>query len=274
MKRPSLVVFFLVPVMALAQPVDSINREIKLQGSINFRDLGGYPAKDGKHIKWGKIYRSAEISNLTEQDLARLNTLSINRVFDFRGPMEVSKAPDRLPATAQRISLPAGSEQVGNDMSAFMKAMQKAKSGDSLMLTYYTGIEPFKDRYKPIFNQLLNESGDSAILFHCTAGKDRTGIFAALLLYALDVDTAFIMQDYLASNNYIRAGNASRVKMMVESLKIPEQVVNDVMGVKASYLQATMQTISTRYGNISRYLKKVMGLNKKKIKKLRLLYEA
>lgn len=273
MKKLFLVISILTPFIINAQIEDSTKREIKLQGAFNFRDLGGYRTTDGKHIKWGKIYRSAEINNLTDKDLDKLASLSINRVFDFRGPMEVSKAPDRLPVNAQRISLPAGSEQVGGDMSAFMKTMMKATNGDSIMLPFYANIEPFQKRYKPLFDDLFTESKDSAILFHCTAGKDRTGIFAALLLSALDVDTATIFQDYLASNYYSKSGNAVKERMMA-GLKMPEQVVKDVLGVKADYLHATFNTINNQYGNVKMYLKKVMGLNKKKIKKLKQLYEA
>ena len=268
----SLLSVVLIPILLNAQVDDSTKREIKLQGAFNFRDIGGYATKDGKHIKWGKMYRSADISKLTDEDVKKLTALAINNVFDFRGPMEVSKAPDRLPLTAIRTSLPAGSEQLGGDNAPMFKSMRVATSGDSIMLPYYANIESFEKRYKPIFDQLLIQPKDSAILFHCSAGKDRTGIFTALLLSVLDVDTAIIFQDYLASNFYSNNKNAAIKKMMIENFKIPEPVATDVLGVKTSYLQSTFTAINSQYGSIENYLKNVMGLDKKKMKKLKSLY--
>jgi protein-tyrosine phosphatase len=143
--------------------------------------------KDGKTVKWGRIYRSGEINNLTAADLDTMENRHINYVMDFRGPAEVATAPDKLPRGAVRVSLPYGSKQVG-DKGRMMQVMATASTGDSIMLPFYAQIAPFAQRYKPVFTNLLNNSDDSALLFHCSAGKDHTGIGAALVLYALGVD--------------------------------------------------------------------------------------
>ncbi|MGC4102616.1 tyrosine-protein phosphatase [Ferruginibacter sp.] len=257
---------------AYTQIADSSQRMVKLKGALNFRDIGGYTAAKGKHVKWGKIYRSAEINNLTAADLDSLQARHISYVMDFRGPAEVSVAMDKLPVGATRISLPAGSENVGGDRSKMMEMMSKANNGDSIMLPFYTNIQSFTDRYKPVFATLLKNNEDSAVLFHCTAGKDRTGISAALILYALGVDEKTIMQDYLASNYYRQAGNEQMRKMLVNNYHIKEDVVDDVMMVKEKYLTATFDTIKAKYGSIDKYLASEMGLSKKSIKKLRAMY--
>jgi protein-tyrosine phosphatase len=113
--------FIILPMAGMAQVRDSARREIKLQGAINFRDLGGYPTRDGGHVKWGRIYRSAALNNLTSDDLEKLRGLSLAFVADFRGPYEVKVAPDRLPANVTRLSLPAGSENIGD--SSYMRNM-------------------------------------------------------------------------------------------------------------------------------------------------------
>ncbi|MEI9955511.1 MAG: tyrosine-protein phosphatase [Ferruginibacter sp.] len=136
---------------------------VKLKGALNFRDIGGYAAAKGKHVKWGKIYRSAEINNLTTADLDSLQARHINYDMDFRGPSEVSIAPDKIPVGATRISLPAGSEGVG-DRTKMMEMMSKASTGDSIMLPFYTNIQSFTDRYKPVFATLLNNNKDSAVI--------------------------------------------------------------------------------------------------------------
>ncbi len=271
MKKYVLCLLLALPFMLRAQIADSAQRKVHLQGAMNFRDIGGYATKDGKHVKWGKIYRSAEISNLTSADLDTLQSRHINQILDFRGPSEVSAAPDKIPAGALRLSLPYGSENLG-DRGKMMQQMSRASNGDSIMLPFYTNIESFGKRYRPVFATLLNNSKDSAILFHCTAGKDRTGISAALILYALGVDEKTIMEDYLASNYYRQPDMQRMKKMLVDNYHMKEEVVEDVMGVKEKYLTATFDAIKTKYGSMDSYLKTEMGLDAKTLKQLRKMY--
>lgn len=272
MKHLLLILLFSVLISATrAQVADSSMRMVRLKGAINFRDLGGYATKDGRHVKWGKIYRSAEINNLTAGDLDSLKNRHIHYIMDFRGPAEFNTAPDKLPETAIRISLPAGSENVG-DRSKMMQQMSAASTGDSIMLPFYNNIEPFGDRYRPVFQTLLKNNADSSVLFHCTAGKDRTGIGAALVLYALGVEEEQIMQDFLASNYYRKPDMERMRKMLVDNYHLKEEVVNDVMSVKEKYLEATFGTIRAKYGSLDNYLKVVMGLHKKELKHLRNMY--
>ncbi|MBY0482626.1 MAG: tyrosine-protein phosphatase [Chitinophagaceae bacterium] len=125
MQKFFLFTVLLFPLFAICQIADSTKREVKLQGAINFRDIGGYKTKDGKTVQWGKIYRSAEINRLTAEDLDKLERLNIHYVLDFRGPSEVAAGPDKVPNNAIRISLPAGSEEVG-DRSKMFKQMSTA----------------------------------------------------------------------------------------------------------------------------------------------------
>ncbi|MFC4231356.1 tyrosine-protein phosphatase [Parasediminibacterium paludis] len=271
MKKLLLWMVAISPMATFAQINDSTQRQVKLQGAVNVRDLGGYATKSGKAVKWGKIYRSAEINNLTPTDLDTLRNRKIDYVLDFRGPAEFTTAPDKLPVGATRISLPSGSEDVG-DRGKMMQSMMKATTGDSIMLPFYANIAPFTNRYKPMFETLLHHAKDSAVLFHCTAGKDRTGIAAALILYALGVDEQTIMNDYLASN-YYRQRDSERMKtLLVNTYHMKESVVNDVMGVNEKYLNATFTAIKAQYGSVDNYLKKEMGLGTKEIKQLREAY--
>jgi protein-tyrosine phosphatase len=260
-----------LPLITHAQVADSTQREIKLHGAINFRDIGGYEAKDGKHVKWGKIYRSASLNNLTPDDLQKLQSLSLAWVGDFRGPYEVKAAPDKLPPSATRVSLPAGSENIGD--SNYMKNMtRQMMKGDSALVGFYSTLTPFKERYKPVFDELLLLNKDSALLFHCTAGKDRTGIAAALILYALGVDEKTIMSDYVATNYYRAAENQRAVAGMVKGYGVDEATAKGMMAARESYLNATFTAIRNNYGSIDNYLEKEMGLDKKKRKKLADLY--
>lgn len=251
--------FCLVSVSLLqAQVADSSVREVKLKGAVNFRDLGGYPTKDGKKIKWDRLYRSAALNALTEEDINRMKELKLAIVLDFRGPLEIQSAPDRVIAGAKNINLPAGSETVGDAKA--MQAMLAAIKDESYMTSFYGTIAPFKDRYKPMFDQLLQLGKDSALLFHCTAGKDRTGIAAALLLYALGVDETLIFEDYLATNYYRSRENERAIAGMVQMYHLDEKVARNMMAAKKEYLEATFQSIRKAYGSVEHYLRDEMGL--------------
>lgn len=245
-------------VAGFSQIADSSRREIKLQGVVNFRDMGGYTTKDGRHVKWGKLYRSAELSHLTAGGLDTLSNLSIAYVADFRGPFEVKAAPDKLPAGAIRVSLSAGSEHTGD--SNYMKQLLQSVKGDEGLVPFYSNISSFGDRYKPLFAELLQVNKDSAVLFHCTAGKDRTGIAAALILTALNVDDAKIMEDYLATDYYRKLENERAIKGMQQMYKMDEATARNLMGTKEAYLQATFNAIRSQYGSIDNFFVKVLDL--------------
>ena len=126
-----------------AQVADSAKRVVPVKGAINFRDAGGYETKDGHHVKWGKVYRSAAINKLTDADLQLLNARHINTVVDFRGHDESAKAPDRLLPNTNYTLCPAGSDSVGN----MMQNAAALKTGDSLMEAFYTSTQYFVARY-------------------------------------------------------------------------------------------------------------------------------
>jgi protein-tyrosine phosphatase len=252
------------------QVADSIVREIKLQGAVNFRDIGGYNTKDGKKIRMGMLYRSAALNTLTDADVAKIAALNIKYDFDFRGPYEVKTAPDKIPTGTTRISLPAGSENVGD--SNYIKNMGKYMKSDSFLISFYTVLTPFKDRYTPLFDSLVANTTASPILFHCTAGKDRTGIAAALILYALGVDEETIFKDYEATNYYRRNENVKAIAQMTKYYGMDEKTASNMMGAKKEYIQSTFVTIKAQYGTINNYLEKVLGLNSKKIKQLKAIY--
>jgi protein-tyrosine phosphatase len=261
--------FIILSNSATAQIADS-SREVKLQGAVNFRDIGGYPTKNGKKVKMGLLYRSAALNTLTDADLAKIAALDIKYDFDFRGPYEVKTAPDKIPTGTTRISLPAGSENIGD--SNYLKNMGKYLKSDSFMMSFYTILTPFKDRYTPLFDSLISNKNTSPMLFHCTAGKDRTGIAAALILYALGVDEQIIFDDYEATNYYRRNENAKSIAQMTKYYGLDEKTASNLMGAKKDYIAATFATIRSKYGSLDVYLDKELGLTKKKINQLRTMY--
>ena len=270
MKTLALLLPFVASV-ALAQPapqapadtlVYNARRAVSLEGSSNFRDLGGYPAAGGKTVKWGHIYRSADISKLTDADLKTLTDHHIAIDCDLRGPDEVSKSPDRLPTGVTYVNLPAGSENVR------LGANYAAMNRDSLMNATYNRTDHLKAKYKPLFDQLLELTDDQALLFHCTAGKDRTGIGAALVLSALGVDRATILKDYAATDVYWQQGREQVARMMAQGGTDAAQMAK-MLAANPAYLENTFQAINTKYGSMADFLKTEMELTPEKLSALR-----
>jgi protein-tyrosine phosphatase len=243
---------------AYAQVADSAKRHVVLQGAANFRDLGGYTTSDGHHVKWGEIYRSADISKLTDADLAILKERKITYDVDLRGRQESAKAPDKLNPGTDYILCPAGSDNM--DWIKTISTL-KGNQGDSIMMVYYSNTQYLAERYKPFFDKLLGLPENQSLVFHCTAGKDRTGIGAALLLYALGVPYDTIVNDYLASNYYRHADNTRMVSQMVKFRHVDEQVATDMASVKKDDLDATFNAITRQYGSVDNFLKVQIGLD-------------
>ncbi|EHQ25604.1 tyrosine-protein phosphatase [Mucilaginibacter paludis] len=250
-----------------AQVADSTKRKVNLQGAVNFRDLGGYTTQDGHHVKWGKIYRSADLSKLTDADLAELKNRKITYDVDLRGTQESKAAPDRLNPNTDYILCPAGSENLGEWMKNI--GTLKGNGGDSLMTVFYANSQYFKDRYKPFFDKLLAVPNQESLVFHCSAGKDRTGIGAALLLYSLGVPYDVIVNDYLASDYYRKAESARSVAGMVQLMHIDPEVAKSMLGVKKEYIDASFSAIKTQYGSVDNFLKNEIGLDAAKTKMLK-----
>ena len=245
MKKLLLLLGLATPAFA-QMPADTVvfnsRRAVKLEGGSNFRDLGGYPAAGGRHVKWGHLYRSADISKLTDADLLALLSRHVALVCDLRGPQEVAQAPDRLPAGARRVALPAGSEKIAPRL---LLGGGQHVNRDSLMRAVYTNTSFFRAKYQPMFDELLALPGSEALLFHCSAGKDRTGIGAALVLAALGVDRQTILKDHAATDTYWQARRAQSLQRMAQA-DMSAKAVNAVRPLPAAnpaYLAGTFAAI-------------------------------
>lgn len=248
---------------AFGQVADSAKRHVVLQGAVNFRDLGGYTTKDGHHVKWGEIYRSADISKLTDSDLAVLKGRKIKVDVDLRGHQESAQAPDKLNPGTDYILCPAGSDSLGSWMKGLSQLKGK-EAGDSVIITFYTNTRYLAARYKPFFDKLLGLPDDESLLFHCTAGKDRTGIAAALLLYVLGVPYDTIAADYTATNYYRASENKKAIDGMAY-MHIDHDVAREMMMANKEYLDANFAAIAKQYGSVDSFLKNQIGLDDQKV---------
>lgn len=235
-------------------------RHLPMTGGFNFRDLGGFKTTDGRYVKWGKIIRSDDLFHLTDADLTYLSSMPLISVVDFRSDSEVQQAPDKLPQSVTSYypySISPGNIAASVDMSSL-----ESLKGDTAMMQINEMLVSDSasiKRYRDYFALLQNEK-NVPLLFHCSAGKDRTGMAAALTLFALGVDEETIMKDYLSSNEYLGDKYGEYIA------KYP--ALKSLFEVRAEYIQAGLQWAKKEYGSMENYIEKVLHADTKKLKDL------
>jgi protein-tyrosine phosphatase len=246
-----------------AQLSDSTIRLVHVKGTLNFRDIGGYKTNDGKEVIWGKLYRSAAINKLTDEDLDTLKTRHINTIIDFRGTKEAAMAPDKYLSNTDYTLCPAGSDSMPNIQNII--AMIKEGNGKMLDNIYgEPGAQYLGARYKPFFQKLISLSDNEAILYHCTGGRDRTGIATALLLYLLGVPQHTIEEDFVASNIYLGNSLDAQLKPLSQIASMSLDSIHNEMTLRPELLRKMFNVIKTRYGSIENFFVQELDLTKDK----------
>jgi protein-tyrosine phosphatase len=228
------------------------DRVLQLQGATNFRDLGGYPGRDGRPLRWRRLFRSDRLSGLTSADRTALAALGLARSFDFRGEAERAADPYHVPGLVQHsLAIEPSVAQRMSDLERSGLRLTPAAMAELMNELYRRLIERESYRFAEFFEHLLADDGP--VVFHCTAGKDRTGVAAALLLLALGVPRHVVLQDYLLTNEVYRrpAGDNNR---------LPADVLDVLWGVRADFLEAALRVIETGDGGVERFFNQRLGL--------------
>lgn len=218
-------------------------RHLPMAGGFNFRDLGGFTGEGGKRVAWGTFIRADEMENLTVEDLAYLASIPLMTVVDFRTESETSRAPDRVPENVRTVLHRPVAPGYLNEARN-----RPFTSAEDFMLGIYRdlALDPaIVETYRLFFRHVQN-SADVPILFHCSAGKDRTGVAAALILLALGVDRKTVFADYTASNRYLGEKYAPLIAAN------PDQ--GGLYTVRPEFLEEALSLIESRYGSIEAYL--------------------
>ena len=256
--------------IATAHAAESVPLDTpRLQSIDNFRDIAGITtayttAHDGT-LRSGVFYRSNAITP-SAADLAILNSLGIKAVYDLRTPSEIAATPDTMlsGATYENIDIIGSTTSGSNITNISFKSAADAIAMMEQTNRAFVSDAGMRGQFGTLFNELA--SVDAAQLFHCTAGKDRTGWTAAVLQSIAGVDDATIMANYLATNDYTAARVAATLKALPASMAA---IYEPLLGVQASYLQAGLDEVKTEYGSMDNYLQHGLGLSQETLYVLR-----
>ena len=262
--------------------------QIQMEGIENVRDLGGLPAGDGRQVKEGCLLRTGKLSGMTKKDEAILkDRFRVTDIVDLRTGMERAQHPDReLPGAVchwnpifpeQAMGITREEEEAEDPLDKkliFLRSLQgQAKEN---LLGYYPMMvqDPYCVKQLKAFFRLLCEHGEGAFLWHCTMGKDRTGITAALLLYALGASRETVLADYLATNEALKGFHEEQVRWIRErtgdEMLAAQAVIVD--SVDADFLNAALDTLEREYGSVERFLRERLGVGDKEQALLREKY--
>lgn len=240
------------------------DRSLKLAGASNFRDLGGYAGADARLVRWRRLFRSDHLAALTPDDAGMLQALGVSRSLDFRGVRERAAVPYAL-AGVEQHSLPI-EPTVVQRMQELVEAGQTVTPEHTVELmqeTYRAFVHDNAARFASLFEHLLGS--DEPLVFHCTAGKDRTGFAAAMILLALDVPRQVVMHDYLLTNDFYRMPP-------VAASRAPREVLNVLWRVQQEFLDAALQAVDRDYGGVDNYLARELGVGAAERRRLAELY--
>lgn len=228
---------------------------VSLEGGSNFRDLGGYRTADGRSVRRGVVFRSAHLGGLTDADRAALRDVGVRTIVDLRGVNEAAETPHRIEGLACRIVGAPIEPGVGDKIRL---AIMEDRASPALMAEFLT--EHYRDyprRCAPAFRTLfaaLREADERPLVFHCTAGKDRTGFASALLLTLLGVPWDRVIEDYLRTNT-LWVGHVGHYPELAGDIRAA------IIEARQDYLEAAFEVVRDDFGSVDTFAERALGLD-------------
>ena len=237
------------------QTAERFTTPIAVDGMFNLRDIGGVETVPGRRVRLGKVFRSDDLSGLTSRGKSALEERGIRTIVDFRGNEEVCLAPNRLPGTVRRtVRLPI---EPGNVLEL---ARLTCENAPEMMCELYRALARDAQEMYWEFFRLLSNPENAPLLFHCSAGKDRTGFAAALFLLSLGASRETVLRDYLLSARLIREKYRSAIEA--------DKRFASIYTVRPEYLDAAFEVIDGEFGGVEQYLRNNLGVDAPRMQEL------
>ncbi|MDC0207519.1 tyrosine-protein phosphatase, partial [Pseudomonadota bacterium] len=246
------------------------NRLLPMDGSHNTRELGGYKTIDGKSVKWGMLYRSDKLSDISETDQEYLQSLGIKKIVDFRSKEEKTEDPDIVPRGINYVEMPISVDgAMRSKIEAVLKGETDKEVKSFLIDANREFVTSYTDVYENFLRGLIDE--DAPTLFHCTAGKDRAGFAAAITLIALGVSRENVIEDYMKTNAFTE----NRIEEILDQIELMSlyqadaEILRPLIGVERIYIETAFQTAEEKYGSLENFIRDGLNISDEDIQKLR-----
>lgn len=232
-----------------------VTHVVPLEGGSNFRDLGGHRTRDGRRVKSGAVFRSAHLGTLTDADRAAIGKLGVRTIVDLRGVNEAAETPHAIGGLACRVVGAHIEPGVGEKIRG---AVANGSATPFVMMGFLTDhYRDYPRRCAPGFRTLFKTLSDGThrpLVFHCTAGKDRTGFASALLLTLLGVPWQTVIEDYLRTNE-LCTGHVGRYP----ELDIDTRAA--IVEARTPYLEAAFEVVRGDFGGAEAFAERALGLD-------------
>jgi len=236
-------------------------RHVLLDGCLNLRDLGGYRSVDTRQVRARCLFRSDELCALTTDDLNVIAQLGIRVVFDLRNDFERSRRPNRLPPGVEVLERTSPGTGRGRTLEEAIAAGDVPDRDEAYMTAMYMDM---LIRLAPELRIIVERAASAAerpLLFHCAAGKDRTGIAAALLLGLLRVPEQTILDDYELTTSYSAAHRLAALRPVLMGQNVPEERIRPLLEARRPVLASTLKHINEQFGGFEEYAAEVLGVD-------------
>lgn len=244
------------------QALTDERRVLDLEGGRNFRDLGGYRTADGQQVKWRTVYRSGTPANLTEADFGKLDELGIRSFCDFRANEERDSEPNPYVTANSKVEYWTRDYRMeASDMMSVLAGPDAGPEKSRAVMTdlYRTLPEEHAESYRAMFRQLA--AGKTPLAFNCSAGKDRTGMAAALILTLLGVPRETVIADYALSDDIVDyrtelTESAQKNPAYRELTELPWETVEPLLASDPAYIEAALEALATKYGSVDAFIER------------------
>jgi len=245
-------------------------RFLPLEGAVNFRDLGGYETSAGKHVRWGKLFRTDALHEITQSDQDYLTAMGLKLVCDLRSLEEFEQSPDLLPEGVEQLHLPINT---GNWMQQIGKTLffRRSELPETMKESYPLLLKNYPENIKGVLSRFADPKNLPAA-FHCTAGKDRAGLTAALVLSLLGVPDETIVAEYSISNYSFKARAEKFNRALGPRMRrygIPLRDLTIFNAADPDWMAAALVFLREEYGSTEDYLINMVGLSAEEIAAIR-----